>query len=220
MHTTFQPLGSSDQTGFESTRPQKQNFARKTPVDPYTRTAGSIPTLDLNRLSEKQNTLARLTQASNPNYNFETALSYASDNANNINAPNPEDSGYSFGDIIDAINPMHHIPLVSTLYRGITGDDIKPASQIIGGTLYGGPVGAVSSTVNVVIEHETGRDITGNALAILAGDVIKSPEIKIDRTRDILNFSDQINQPFPTQPKKTNFWNAVRTYERMSGYNS
>ena len=33
------------------------------------------------------------------------------------------DDGFSFGDILDLINPLQHIPIVGTIYRAVTGDD-------------------------------------------------------------------------------------------------
>src|SRR3546814_6236130 len=44
----------------------------------------------------------------------------------------------TFGDFLDIINPLQHIPLVSTLYRAITGDEISPHARILGATLFGG----------------------------------------------------------------------------------
>ena len=40
--------------------------------------------------------------------------------------------GMTFLDFLDIINPLQHIPLVSTIYRKITGDTIDPASRIAG----------------------------------------------------------------------------------------
>ncbi len=37
-----------------------------------------------------------------------------------------DSDGFSFGDIVDIINPLQHIPVVSTIYREMTGDDIGP----------------------------------------------------------------------------------------------
>ena len=80
--------------------------------------------------------------------------------------------GFGVDDFIDLINPLQHIPVVSTIYRGITGDTIAPAARVIGGALTGGIVGAASSLANVAVEAATGTDIAGNALALLddAGD--------------------------------------------------
>lgn len=79
-----------------------------------------------------------------------------------------QDEPFSFGDLIDIINPLQHIPIVSHFYQKITGDTIRPSGQIIGGTLFGGPAGFAGSLVNVIAEHETGRDITGNAIRLFA----------------------------------------------------
>src|SRR5690606_11937393 len=79
-------------------------------------------------------------------------------------------SSMTFGDVIDIINPLHHIPVLNLLYREITGDTIGPVAQIVGGGIFGGPVGAVSGTVNAVVQESTGKDIAGNVLALVKGD--------------------------------------------------
>jgi hypothetical protein len=69
--------------------------------------------------------------------------------------------------ILDVINPLQHIPVVSTIYRHLTGDEIGPMARIAGDTLYGGPLGGAMGVADVVAEKVTGRDIGGNALAFL-----------------------------------------------------
>jgi hypothetical protein len=95
------------------------------------------------------------------------------------NDPNPENSkefqpfgqdGLTFWDFLDIINPLQHIPVISTLYRSITGDEIDPAAKIAGGTLYGGPIGAVSSLVDVAVDYGTGKDIGEHAMALIRED--------------------------------------------------
>ena len=78
--------------------------------------------------------------------------------------------GMSFLDFLDVINPLQHIPLISTLYRSVTGDEIDPASKLMGGSLYWGPIGAVTSLVDVMIEFSTGKDIGEHMLDITKGD--------------------------------------------------
>ena len=63
------------------------------------------------------------------------------------------------------INPLQHIPVVSTLYRTITGDTIDPGAKIAGGTLFGGPLGAAFSSLDVAVKHRTGNDIADHAAA-------------------------------------------------------
>lgn len=76
----------------------------------------------------------------------------------------------SFADIIDAINPLQHIPIISSIYRALTGDEISPAARIAGDAIYGGPIGLVSGVANSIIENETGKDIGANVIAAVSGD--------------------------------------------------
>lgn len=54
----------------------------------------------------------------------------------------------SFDDFLDAINPLQHIPVLSSLYRGITGESINPVSRIAGDALYGGVFGLASAAMS------------------------------------------------------------------------
>ena len=69
------------------------------------------------------------------------------------------DDGFSFSDLIDIVNPLQHIPVVSTFYRETTGDKISAAPRMLGSTLFFGPLGFVSALANVVVEENTGMDI-------------------------------------------------------------
>jgi hypothetical protein len=82
-------------------------------------------------------------------------------------APEGEDA-LTFSDILSVINPLQHIPVVSTLYRWITGDTIKPAARVVGGALYGGPIGMVSAAFNAVVEQVKGADIGAQLIAMVA----------------------------------------------------
>lgn len=81
-----------------------------------------------------------------------------------------EEAGFSFGDLLDVVNPLQHLPLVSDLYREVTGDEISPPARVVGSTLYGGAIGAAASLVNTVVEQATGDDIGGHVLAFLTGE--------------------------------------------------
>lgn len=107
-------------------------------------------------------------------YNFEQALAETTqDDLDSLAAlspasgGDPAQDGPDFGDVIDVINPLQHIPLVNLAYRSISGDTIGAIGQIIGGALYGGPIGAVSGTVNAIVQETTGKDIAGNVLGIV-----------------------------------------------------
>ena len=77
----------------------------------------------------------------------------------------------TFGESIDIINPLQHIPLVSSVYRWATGDEISGSARIMGATLYGGPIGLVAGIANAISDEANGgRDLGETALAALFGD--------------------------------------------------
>lgn len=78
--------------------------------------------------------------------------------------------GLTFDDLLDVINPLHHIPIVSTLYRHFSGDTIANGPRLAGGGLFGGLIGLAAAAVNIAIEEGTGRDIGDHVLAMLFED--------------------------------------------------
>ena len=78
-----------------------------------------------------------------------------------------EAKGFSFWDLLDVINPLQHIPIISSLYRRLSGDEISPFARIAGATLFGGPIGAAVAVLDSAFEHKTGRDIGATVLAAL-----------------------------------------------------
>ncbi|MDF2368528.1 MAG: hypothetical protein P1U71_14740, partial [Sneathiella sp.] len=80
------------------------------------------------------------------------------------------EDGFGFDDFLDIINPLQHIPGVSSLYREITGDEISPGARNIGGTIYGGAIGLAVSVVNSAIEEITGKDVGGHVLSLFSTD--------------------------------------------------
>lgn len=133
------------------------------------RTAGSMPVWERRNDAPEEITAALDTAASpeEKTGGFSGALSYAEQKAIESTVQ-PEEFG--FGDLVDMINPLQHIPLVNHLYRNVTGDEIKPISRIIGGSIFGGPIGGAAALVNVAVESETGKDVTENVLAMVTND--------------------------------------------------
>lgn len=80
------------------------------------------------------------------------------------------DSSLGFADFIDIINPLQHIPVISTLYRELTGDAISDTARMAGGAIWGGPAGLIGALANTITERETGGDIGATALAMARGD--------------------------------------------------
>ena len=85
-------------------------------------------------------------------------------------ATSEEDDGFTFWDFLDIINPLQHIPVVSTLYRSLTGDEIAAPAKIAGSALFGGPIGLVAGLVDYAIEEETGKDVGEHVMSAFLGD--------------------------------------------------
>ena len=83
--------------------------------------------------------------------------------------PPAAEEPFGFLDLVDMINPLQHIPVVGTIYRALSGDQIKPISQIIGGAAFGGPLGAVGGIANALVQTSTGKDIGGNVMGMVMG---------------------------------------------------
>ncbi len=129
------------------------------------RMAGSVPVWGEPRTPQEEvvQTLAAQTSKLSPETGYALAL-----------APEPEESrpeeSFGFFDLIDMINPLQHIPIISTVYRAFTGDEIKPIAQIVGGAVFGGPLGAAGGVANAIVQAETGRDIGENIFGFIRGD--------------------------------------------------
>lgn len=79
--------------------------------------------------------------------------------------PKVKDKSFGFWDLVDIINPLQHIPIVNSIYRHVTGDEIGSVARVAGGALYGGVVGAAFGAANAVAAYETdGKDISDIAL--------------------------------------------------------
>ena len=85
-------------------------------------------------------------------------------------AQDPKNEDFGFWDFVDIINPLQHIPVVSTIYRELTGDEISAPARIMGGALYGGPLGFAASIGNAIVEEVTGKDAGEIAMAMVFED--------------------------------------------------
>lgn len=167
-HTMIEPTAGTETT-YAHTTPRK--VFRMGESD---RMAGSIPIWESPRQEQQQVEqilTAATTSSGNQAESFEAALAYQSAQIEPASGGNGEElQEFGFGDLVDMVNPLQHIPVVGHLYREVTGDSIKSISQIIGGAVFGGPLGAAGGLVNAIVREETGKDITGNALALAQAD--------------------------------------------------
>ncbi|HUN48171.1 MAG TPA: hypothetical protein VMU85_16690 [Stellaceae bacterium] len=77
--------------------------------------------------------------------------------------------GFQFHDLLDIVNPLQHLPVVSSIYRWVTGDGIGNLPRVVGDTLYGGAVGFVSGLFSVLVKEESGKDVGEHVIATLTG---------------------------------------------------
>ena len=66
--------------------------------------------------------------------------------------------GLTVDDLIDLINPLHHIPVLGGLYREITGDTIAPGPRLIPG-FFTGPLSLAGKMFMLGIEENTGKSV-------------------------------------------------------------
>ena len=78
-----------------------------------------------------------------------------------------QQESFGFADFLDIINPLQHIPIVATLYRKMSGDEIAIAPRVIGGALWGRLGGFVAGAVNALSVWLTGKDIGDHVYAAL-----------------------------------------------------
>ncbi|MCW8916433.1 MAG: hypothetical protein OQK24_11355 [Magnetovibrio sp.] len=81
-----------------------------------------------------------------------------------------EDEISFFDTLIDTVNPLQHIPGVSTAYQAATGDEANPIASMAGGFLFGGPVGLAAGAASSFFEMITGKSLMGHAMAFLDGE--------------------------------------------------
>lgn len=112
---------------------------------------------DLNPLiASSASAVSALAAGSRPNAAIEEVV---------VKGDKQEDEGFTFFDFLDVINPLQHIPVVNTIYREMTGDEIKAPAKMIGSAILGGPVGLAVAMVDTAIEDSTGKDMGGHAMA-------------------------------------------------------
>ena len=79
------------------------------------------------------------------------------------------DDTASFGDALDAVNPLHHIPVVSSIYRAVSGDGIGLGARLIGGAIFGGPLGIILAGISALFEEASGGNVADHAIAFVKG---------------------------------------------------
>jgi hypothetical protein len=79
----------------------------------------------------------------------------------------------TFRQVLSALNPLQYLPVIGTIYRAVTGDQIPETLRTVGsivvGALTGGPIGAAIGAGIAVVEKITGIDMDKVGQSMLAG---------------------------------------------------
>lgn len=75
-----------------------------------------------------------------------------------------------FDDLIDVVNPLQQLPVVSSVYREATGESISIPARLAGGFLFGGLPGLIGSAAMVAFEEVTGDTVLGHIGSLLEED--------------------------------------------------
>jgi hypothetical protein len=112
----------------------------------------------------------------------------------------------SFGDFLDMINPLEHIPVVSAVYRAATNEQINPVSRTVGDILYGGlmggasaVLGGLSAVADAGIEAQTGKTAGGMVVAALFGSDDGKNAIQVADAENTVSSSNIDNARLPVQ---------------------
>ncbi|MBI1208826.1 MAG: hypothetical protein GC191_16265 [Azospirillum sp.] len=89
----------------------------------------------------------------------------------------PGEADFTFDDLIDILNPLQHLPVISGLYRDLTGDSISPYARVMGDILFaGGPIGAIMAMNDTLMIQKNGTDLGDTILAgVFGGDEPAKP---------------------------------------------
>ena len=88
-----------------------------------------------------------------------------------------KNGSFGFHDVLDLLNPLQHIPIVSSVYRWLTDDIPGNVSRILGDGLFGGPIGLVTGALSVAVKEETGKDPGEMAISLVTGSDTPSPKV-------------------------------------------
>ena len=103
-------------------------------------------------------------------------------------------------DFIDILNPLQHIPVLGNIYRAATGDTISATGHVLGGMLFGGPIGFLAGAASALFD-------------ILSGDPIAS-ETAIAEASPRASVAPASSPPASPAPPSSSALSATQSGER------
>lgn len=114
---------------------------------------------------------------------------------------------FGFGDFLDVVNPLHHIPIVATVYRNLTADKIGFVPRVIGGALWGRVGGFVAGLVNAAVEWFTGKDVGDHIFAAIWGE--KAPDDNPVIAQTAVDKTGDCNELVQVSPEDAPVWGGL-----------
>jgi len=71
----------------------------------------------------------------------------------------------TFAQFMEGLNPLHHLPVVGSIYRVVTGAEIHPFMRVLGGGVLGGPIGMILGAIGAAFEMTQPLQRLGHTLA-------------------------------------------------------
>lgn len=195
-------LNETNRTAIESTVNVNTRSRHQFRMGQNDRTAGSVPIWETNKSSygNTQKTFVATLERTNlsPEHILDTLPNTQENAFAEIRTPhqqsnlhtNDQKDNFDFGDIIDIVNPLHHIPLVNYAYRKLTNDEIRPISEIVGGSIYGGATGGIAALANVVSKESTGKNLTENLQALIFDQQLPDASYSLKKNNTLTKTSD------------------------------
>ena len=63
----------------------------------------------------------------------------------------PQPISVPFSQVLSALNPLQHVPVIGRIYRAETGDEIPEPLKILGAGIFGGPLGILGAAVTELL---------------------------------------------------------------------
>jgi len=89
--------------------------------------------------------------------------------------PAPASPDFGVDDLIDIVNPLQHLPVIGSLYRAISDDEISPLARVAGGTLFGGVAGFFGAIASQVYEALAGESVEDTVVSLFAPEAPVGP---------------------------------------------
>lgn len=109
------------------------------------------------------------------------------------------EDGFTFDDLVDLVNPLQHIPGVSTIYRELTGDTIAAGPKLITGGVLGGVAGFVGSAVDALITQQTGSSLGAQVMNLFDAEPTATAQNKPQTEAALAEAPPALLEPTPIE---------------------